>query len=535
MFQNIKIVKTALSAIKTPKKHAHCKQFFEMTEEIKKTSPNPPESDAPRDDRVNDLITLLNDDESVSMLAEFISESEDRLGQADQILLNIEKEGSAEEHINRLFRVFHSIKGVSGFLQLSDIESISHATETALNRIRKGEIIPTGRHIDMLFDVIEEMRKMFIKVKTSLDEGLTYSPEPNLPSLIKLLDSLFDDHYEKTLVLADIKRGEKIGEILKRQPFQVNERVVEEALERQRLSGRKLGEELLADGSIPPKKIGQALRAQMEAELGHTNLINTIKVNVDRIDHLIELINELVTTETLLANDADFSDAQSPHLLKHMNRLSQISCSLQNIAMSLRMAPIRDIFGKMERLVRDLSRGGNKTITFQTHGEETELDRIMVEHISECLIHMIRNSVDHGIEPEDERIKAGKPAAGSISLSAGYEGDGIVIKLSDDGRGLDREAIMAKAQQQGLIDRADQMSDSEVYQLIFQPGFSTAKEVTRVSGRGVGMDIVMRNLMVFKGRVSIESKPGEGTSFQIILPLTAIQSKDLSTLSEIYQ
>jgi two-component system, chemotaxis family, sensor kinase CheA len=249
-------------------------------------------------------------------------------------------------------------------------------------------------------------------------------------------------------------------------------------------------------------------------------LRETIKVDVGRIDDLVEMIGELVVVQAMVQNAPELTERSTPRLADSLGQLSRITRDLQGVGMRMRMVPVRGVFQKMARLVRDLSRKSGKRVVLETSGEATEMDRSMVEHIDDPLVHMIRNAIDHGVESPEERRARGKPEVAVLRLSAYHEGGNIFLSLADDGRGLDRNAILAKGRAQNLVRAGDDLSDSDVYSLIFLPGFSTAKKVTEISGRGVGMDVVKRNVEAMRGRTLIESRPGEGTTFKIALPLT---------------
>jgi two-component system chemotaxis sensor kinase CheA len=250
-------------------------------------------------------------------------------------------------------------------------------------------------------------------------------------------------------------------------------------------------------------------------------LRETVKVDLDRVDSIVEMIGELIIVESMVVNVPEIAALPSLRVRNYLSQLTKISRDLQNIAMRMRMVPVQGVFQKMARMVRDLSRKTGKNVVLVQSGESAEMDRSMVERIEDPLVHMIRNSVDHGIEPHvDDRTSTGKTAQATIKLSAFHEGGSIVIEIADDGRGLNREAILKKARAQGLVREGENPSDAEVWGLIFLPGFSTAKEVTEISGRGVGMDVVKRNIESMRGRVTVTSTPGKGTTFRLILPLT---------------
>jgi two-component system chemotaxis sensor kinase CheA len=245
-----------------------------------------------------------------------------------------------------------------------------------------------------------------------------------------------------------------------------------------------------------------------------------VKLETWKLDALVDLVGELVIAQSMVVQDPDVENIVSRTLERSLRQLSRTTSELQRNAMSLRMVPIRGAFQKMTRLVRDISAQQHKQVHLVMDGEETELDRNIVEKLGDPLVHMIRNSVDHGIELPDEREASGKPPLGTITLSASHQRGGIVIRIQDDGKGLDPQRILAKGIERGLVLPNAELTESEIFNLIFMPGFSTAEAVTDLSGRGVGMDVVRRNIEALRGKIEIQSLPGGGTTFTIILPLT---------------
>ncbi|NCX99091.1 MAG: chemotaxis protein CheA, partial [Planctomycetia bacterium] len=245
-----------------------------------------------------------------------------------------------------------------------------------------------------------------------------------------------------------------------------------------------------------------------------------VRVDTLKLDGLIDLVGELVIAQSMVVQSPEVRDVASVHLSRCLGQLRGITSDLQRTAMSLRMVPIRNTFQKMARLVRDLAIQQGKDIHLVLEGEDTELDRNIVEELGDPLIHMIRNSADHGIEPQAERLERGKPAAGTITLRAFHRGGFIVIEIQDDGRGLNPDRIRAKAVERGILKPDEHLDDRDAFELIFAPGFSTAEKVTDLSGRGVGMDVVRRNIERMRGKIEIDSIVGRGTVFTISLPLT---------------
>jgi two-component system chemotaxis sensor kinase CheA len=243
-----------------------------------------------------------------------------------------------------------------------------------------------------------------------------------------------------------------------------------------------------------------------------------VKVDTGKLDYLVDMVGELVIAQSMIQHDPDLA-ARSQKLTRNLAQLTRITGDVQRIAMAMRMHPVSQLFQRMARLVRDLAKNSGKQVNLELSGEDTELDRNLVEELADPLMHMIRNAVDHGAEPPEARIAAGKDPTARIDLKAYHQGGFINIEISDDGRGLMRDKILAKARQRGLSG-GDNLSDQEVFSLIFEPGFSTAEQVTAVSGRGVGMDVVRKQISKLRGRIDITSRPGEGTTFILKLPLT---------------
>jgi two-component system chemotaxis sensor kinase CheA len=246
----------------------------------------------------------------------------------------------------------------------------------------------------------------------------------------------------------------------------------------------------------------------------------SVKVDTRKLDNLVDMVGELVIVQSIIQEDPVLQSTVDERLTRNMAQLRRITSDLQRNAMSMRMLPIRQTFQKMARLVRDLSKKNGKPVELTLSGEDTELDRCVIESINDPLMHMVRNSMDHGLESPERRAAAGKSAQGSLTLSAFHQGGNIVIEIADDGGGLNTDRIREKAIAQELIGASDELTPAEIHQLIFRPGFSTAEKVTEISGRGVGMDVVRRNIEALRGRIEIQSTPGAGTTFYIKLPLT---------------
>lgn len=463
----------------------------------------------------------------LALTGDFVSEAHEHLESADVHLLTLETDPTQEEAVNAVFRAFHTLKGVAGFLGLDEIRELAHEAENLLDKARKKELILQGEAVDVSFDAVDMLKRLVEGVAEALTNGGEWRIEPGLNQLTERIKAAAEGRAAPPTEAGDEPRPEskggakhpKLGEILINSG-RITEEVLENALINQ-VSGaqpRKLGEVLIHDAKVPAKDVAQALRSQKQGTA--VQVKETVKVDADRLDSLVEMIGELVIASSMVSQSKEIRELNSASIARQMAQLDKITRELQEMGTSLRMVPIRPTFQKMARLVRDLSKKFDKPVDFKTAGEDTELDKTVVDRIGDPLVHMVRNSVDHGLETPEERRKAGKPEVGTVELRAFHKGGNIYIEIEDDGKGLDRDAILAKATERGLVRDGDTLSDREVFNLIFQPGFSTAKQVTDVSGRGVGMDVVRRNIEALRGRVDIASTPGKGTVFTIRLPLT---------------
>lgn len=461
------------------------------------------------------------------LLNDFINESIEHLEGIDIQLLELETDFSDEEALNSVFRAFHTIKGVAGYLSLDDIAEFSHHVEDLLHRIRKKTFFLNESIMDIIFDSVDLMKLMVNNVKTALTKGVALKRENKLKPLLKRIEAELNNEANAVFQPSfDASYGKKIkiGELLVESGF-VNENDVERALEEQ-MSGesdKKLGELLYQETEASAKEIAQTLRNQKTGIMKTSGyrVSEVLRIDAERLDKLVDRIGELVIIESMVSQTLKDNTNQFSGMNTHMRQLDKITRELQEMSTSLRMVSLRSTFQKMARLVRDLAKKSDKSVEFVMSGEDTELDKTMVETIGDPLVHMFRNAVDHGLEktPED-RQKAGKPAKGRIELKAYHKGGNILIEVTDDGRGMDPEYILAKAVKQGIIPENSNLSNKEILGLIFTPGFSSADVVTDVSGRGIGMDVVKRNIDSLRGKIDIESEKGKGSKFIISLPLT---------------
>ena len=420
----------------------------------------------------------LNLEGDGDMLREFVQESEEHLHNIEQGVLVLEKEPKDADTLNSIFRAFHTFKGGSGFLNLTPINRLAHELESLLDLARQGSLEITSETIDVILTGGDTLKRFVTEMELQL--GGMKAPEPI------------------------------------RVPIQG-------LIERIRAAMKAEGSPPAAATTAPAQPLEQPSSAPLAAppapSAGKTGT-GFVKVDTLKLDNLVDLVGEFVIAQSLVCQNPDLLALQSPQLMRHVAQLGRITAELQKTAMSLRMVPIRSTFEKMNRLVRDLSFKVGKQVELRMSGEDTELDRGLIEELSDPLVHMIRNSVDHGLEKPAARLAAGKPAQGLVRLSASHQGGNIVIQIQDDGAGLNKERILAKAREKGLVAEDQTLSDHEIFNLIFLPGFSTAEKTTDLSGRGVGMDVVRRNVNNLRGKIDVASAPGEGSTFTIYLPLT---------------
>jgi two-component system chemotaxis sensor kinase CheA len=460
-----------------------------------------------RPDEINiDSITEIQD---MSLLKDFITESLEYIDEIEVNILNLEQDPANKEYINAIFRPFHSIKGVAGFLNLDEIRTLSHSLENLLDKARNGELEVSSSVIDVVLDGADALKAMIVHLKNEMDGRQLPPPSLDIPALkerIIQVESGFEPPPQR----------KRVGEILVEDGI-ISQAALAEGLQTaQEIPVKKIGEALISKGIATPKQVAGALRKQTEQATDAT----MIRVDMRKLDDMIDMVGELVITQTIIQQDVKHHISSDRNLHRDISQLSRISSSLQRASTGLRMIPIKQTFQRMSRLVRDLAKGAGKSVVIEPVGEDTEIDRNMVDEIYNPLVHLVRNAVDHGIDTPEERIRSGKPEKGLIELKAYHRGGNIVIEISDDGRGLNKAKILQKAIKKGVVSENDNLTDYEIYRLILLPGLSTAEQVTDISGRGVGMDVVKQAVEKLRGKIDITSVPGKGTTFITSFPLT---------------
>ncbi|HIQ50896.1 MAG TPA: hybrid sensor histidine kinase/response regulator [Nautiliaceae bacterium] len=504
-------------------------------------------------------------DEIQELLEDFLVEAFEMIEEMDQDLVELENSPDDLELLNKIFRVAHTIKGSGSFLNFDKLTRLTHHMEAVLDKARKGELTITPEIMDVILESVDAMKGILEYIR---DNGDDKAPDIDIEPIVTKLDAIVsgkkDDSKEESKEKSkEDKKPKRIGNInLDELTLENADEIDLDALSPEEIDAvldhlvklrNESEEEIEAEEIKEEKSSTEEKKSSSSEEENQKSIVKedkkpvtkedkkkavkkalistkeqTIRVDVKRLDQLMNLIGELVLAKNRLLkiyNDVE-ERYEGEKFLEELNQvvssISIVTTDLQIAVMKIRMLPIGKVFNKFPRLVRDLARELGKKVRLIIEGEDTELDKSIIEEIGDPLVHLIRNAVDHGIEPPEERIKKGKPEEGTIWLRAYNEGNMIVIEIKDDGRGMDPEVLKRIAIEKGIITEAEakNMSDKEAFMLIFKPGFSTASKVTNVSGRGVGMDVVKTNIEKLNGIIEVESIPGKGTTFKLKIPLT---------------
>ncbi len=458
------------------------------------------------------------------LVADFVLESREHLTSIEQRLLTLEKEPKDADAINSVFRGFHTIKGLAGFLEFEAIQEMSHEVETALNLAREGNLAITPVVIDVILESVDYLRRAMAAVESGEGHGADAGHSRLIERVQSLMKAEPAAASPDTSDFGTVPSGTQTFDSSATASGSTVDPAAEPAVPALALPAEHSRPESpqkpdLASKpdtamkmEISAKPEGDAKRAAAES--------SSVRVDTAKLDYLVDMVGEMVIAQAMVRHNEVISDAADQRLQRDLAQLTRITGEVQRTAMAMRMVPIGQLFQRTARQIRDLSRKVGKQIELVTRGEDTELDKTIAEELADPLMHMVRNSVDHGIETPDGRLAAGKPLQSKVTLSAYHQAGQIVIEIADDGRGLDCHKILAKARQKGLIDDAQHLSENDIFRLILAPGFSTAEQITDISGRGVGMDVVTRQVERLRGRIEIRSQAGEGTTFLLKLPLT---------------
>ena len=466
-----------------------------------------------------EVMLSLNLEENRELLGEFFSEAVDHLAQIESVLLALEQNPDDPNSLNAIFRSFHTIKGNAGFLGLKPMQTLAHEVESLLDLARNHKLRLNSIIVTEILRSRDALLTLNQQVGRALENGQLPDqvvPVGHLIAAVKRLaagEDAAEAPAPETVAAAPVPRAIPVAP-----PAPLVAAVVT-AVESPGAAPAVPAPVEAAPAAVPGKVAGGDSAAGTPAAKAAGGA--TVRVNTEKLDTLMNVVGELVIVQSQLQETARATDpTTATPLQRNIAQLSRLTKELQGTAMSLRMIPIKATFQKMERVVRDLARDFGKKVSFVTSGDETELDRTVVEEIGDPLVHMVRNAVDHGLETTAARVAAGKSETGTLQLKAYHQGGNIVIELEDDGRGMDPDRIYKKAVEKGLIAAGAALSRDEILALILAPGFSTAEKVTSVSGRGVGMDVVKRNIEKLRGKIEISSELGRGSIFRLKLPLT---------------
>jgi two-component system, chemotaxis family, sensor kinase CheA len=472
----------------------------------------------PTDQRSAESERMQEDQE---VIREFLVESHENLSRLDQELVELEKHPKDAELLASIFRTFHTIKGTCGFLAFSILEKITHQAESLLSQLRDGQRELDPSLVSLILETVDATRRVLASIEANGNEGPDHFEE--LTERLRLTASGGVQVKPPSTVPAQIQ-SQIPPQIEARD--QARDQILDQAHDQAQSKARpephpqpKRSDLTVVEAAGPPEIPDGARSADDQGKSSAVADAN-IRVGVGLLDKLMDLVGELVLTRNqILQFNTEREDAT---LNATSQRLNLITTELQEGVMKTRMQPIGMVWNKLPRVVRDVALSLGKQIRLEMDGAETELDRTIIEAIKDPLVHLVRNSCDHGVEPPEVRLRAGKPAQGKLTLRAYHEGGQVNIEIGDDGAGVDVARVKEKAIEKGLLrpEHAQKLSDREALNLIFQPGFSTAQTITNVSGRGVGMDVVKSNIEKIGGAVDIFSRPGEGTTVKLKIPLT---------------
>jgi len=443
------------------------------------------------------------------MLGQLCDEVKEHMDIAQFTLVDLEYDSTNPETLNKIFRAFHTIKSSAAFLGLKNLEESAHAVEDVMVLVRDG-IIPINKDlINVIFYGIGLLKDLVGVIETSdfqLEAMIESFRQIDIYQTIAVFKKIHADHGSR-----------KIGQILE-ESGQLDKSMVTQILEDQGATNRKFGEIAVEKNFISEDALKASLRKQVVA--GKRS--SFVKVSNERLNSLIDIVGELVVNQSMLRQYLQNPENARETGERTFAQLESITTNIKNLVLSMGMVPIAEIFNKLRVVIRNTAAETGKTVNVEFQGDDTELDRNVIENIYDPLVHIVRNAVDHGLESPHERKASGKAGMGNILVAAEHKGNSIEISVSDNGRGIDQQAVLAKAVQNGLITEAQAatMTEKDIYGLLMLPGFSTKETVTEVSGRGVGMDVVKQNVEQIHGKVEIHSQKGAGSKFVIRIPLT---------------
>ncbi len=496
-----------------------------------------------------------NMEEMEEIVQDFLLEAEELLEELDEDLVTLEHSSDDSDLLNKIFRAFHTIKGSSSFLGFEKLTHLTHRLEDVLNKLRKFELSLNSELMDAILAGVDKAKAIIETIKENGDpesidveeniEALSkFLEEPqesqDIPSEEELIKEQQEEMEEENLLESVESSEEKPKEESSKKSDDeieaeiqrlLQQRMEEDRKKRQQKKQKQQEEKVSKETETKQEKTEQTKQKEQKPQQTKKSkpvIEQTIRVDVKRLDDLMNLVGELVLGKNRLTSVAQKAEEkfEGDDIVEELSgvasQITLVTTDLQMGVMKTRMVQVGKVFNKFPRVVRDISKELNKEVELIIEGAETELDKSVVEEINDPLVHIIRNAIDHGIEPKDKRVALGKPEKGKIVLSAYHEGNYIIIKTTDDGGGMDPEILKSKALEKGLITETEarQMSKEEAFSLIFKPGFSTAQKVSNISGRGVGMDVVKTNIEKLNGTIEVKSEINKGTTIMLKIPLT---------------
>jgi two-component system chemotaxis sensor kinase CheA len=484
-------------------------------------------------------------DEMEEIISEFITEAEESLDRIEPLFVELEQKGEDKDLLNDIFRSMHTIKGAAGFLGFQTMVDVAHASENIMKKLRDGELPLAKQLMDVILKSIDMLRLLLTHLKSK--DGI----EEDVSPLVKELGSALNNAMSKSVGAPQTTQAAEpvepsAQEITSQQTggsiqsvntpgltFNTTERDADVSHQKtQTVSVTESPEHIAEDINQPPPPEENNLKAPEQApkspQQRPKESAQNLRVDIERIDKVMDLAGEVVLVRNRLLNISNYfdlrysDDPMTETLMETVSFLDRVTSEMQLAVMKIRMQPIKKVLSKFPRLVRDMSSSVNKDVELTIYGEGTEVDKSVIEHIGDPLTHILRNSIDHGLESAEERIAKGKPPKGNVVINTYQKGTQIVIEISDDGKGLDIEKLKKKAVEKGLLteEEVKRMSDETATEIIFMPGFSTKEVATQLSGRGVGMDVVKTNISLLNGYVEVSTEKDAGTTFKLCIPLT---------------
>jgi two-component system chemotaxis sensor kinase CheA len=444
------------------------------------------------------------DDFEKEVKLDFLAEALQLLNDAEQAFMALEQDKNNSNLMNEIFRLAHNLKGTSRAVGFGDVAEFTHEMENLILKIKDGQIEITDAVVSLLLECNDHVSGM-LKTLTR-DMEAHFNSDEIIGKIKAALSGNFSESEE-----SDVEEVESIDSI------SAEDIALLESFQRNLDSPPVMAKPKL---EVASPKVTEAQENKKVPAANDKNVSedDSIRVSLKRVELLNNVVGELVIIQTVLNQHKE--NIENPLMLKSLAHLAKLSKEIQNISMSLRMIPLKQTLQKMQRIVRDTSKALDKKVILEIIGEETEIDKTVLEHLSDPLVHIVRNAVDHGLENTHERLMSGKSEEGRVSIKAFHEGNNLVIEVRDDGKGIDPSVIKAKAIEKKVINANSNLSDDELVNLIFHPGFSTKSEVSEISGRGVGMDVVKTNIEKLSGEVKVMTEMGKGSVFKVVLPLT---------------